>query len=86
MNVMAKRSLFNTRPHPGPLPRGEGESLAVSLANLRLDSRGAITSYRGRSQSVPSPGGEGQGEGGRPTIRFSGSKTKSEPPYVGCYQ
>ena len=77
--------LFNAR----PLPRGEGESFAASFANQRLDSRAAITNYRESSQAVPSPasrhseatadGGEGQGEGGRPTLQ-------SEPPHVGCYK
>jgi hypothetical protein len=79
MNVTMVKSLCNARPHPGPLPRGEGETLSVSFANPRLDSRGVITSYRQRSQDVPSPGGEGQGEGGRFTIH-------SEPPDVGCYE
>lgn len=78
MNVTVVKSLCNARPHPDPLPRGEGESFAVSLVNRRLDSRGAITNYRERSQAVPSPGGEGQGEGGRYPI-------KSETPHVDSY-
>ncbi len=86
MSDCRKSILTSARPHPSPLPRGEGESFAVSLANQRLDSRDAITNYRARWKALPSPGGEGQGEGGRPTILFSGSKAKSEPPYVGCYQ
>jgi hypothetical protein len=77
MKLSAMKSMFNTRPHPGPLPRGEGESLAASLINGWLDSRGAIADYRNRSLAVPSPGGEGQGEGGRHTIQ-------AEPFYVGC--
>jgi hypothetical protein len=86
MKMSAQISLLNARPHPGPLPRGEGESFTVSVANLRLDLRGALSVQTERPNAVPSSGGEGQGEGGRPTIRFSGSKAKSEPPHVGCYK
>ncbi len=78
MNLTVANDLCNARPHPGPLPRGEGESYAVSLVNLRLDSREAITNYREHSQAIPSPGGEGQGEGGRYTIYF-------ESPHVVSY-
>ena len=31
---------FDARPHPGLLPRGEGESFAGFPENLRLDSSG----------------------------------------------
>ena len=63
-----KKDLCNARPHPDPLPQGEGESFAVPLANLRLDSPNALTNKPKHSKAVPSPRGEGQGEGGRQTI------------------
>jgi len=63
-----KTFLFNARPHPGPLPRGEGESFAASLENLSLDLPQALTNDLNRPIAVPSPGGEGQGEGGRQNI------------------
>jgi hypothetical protein len=31
-----EQSMFNARPHPGLLPRGEGESFAGFRENLRL--------------------------------------------------
>jgi len=46
-------------PHPGPLPLGEG---ALSSAGRRS---GGKSSFKKSSVVVPSPGGEGQGEGGR---------------------
>jgi hypothetical protein len=79
MSERQKVILSNARPHPDPLPRGEGESFPASLAILRLESRAAITNHRERSLAVPSHGGEGQGEGEHPTIQ-------AEPPYVGCYE
>jgi hypothetical protein len=58
----------NARPHPGLLPRGEGESFSVSL-KIR------VAGFAGRSFAkpkpdctVPSPGGEGQVEGGSKNI------------------
>ena len=60
-----EQSMFDARPHPGLLPRGEGETFAVSYENLRLGwpSEHLIT---GRlTKAIPSPWGEGQGEGGR---------------------
>lgn len=59
------KSLFNARPHPGPLPRGEGESFAVPRKNTWVDSRGGQTNNTARPITVPSPSGAGQGEGGR---------------------
>jgi hypothetical protein len=60
-----KGLLFHARPHPGPLPRGEGESFAASFATLSLDLPRTLTKSLNRPIAVPSPGGEGQGEGGR---------------------
>ncbi len=66
------------RPHPGPLPRGEGElSAAVRNGGLwNLPGRGLQTCRR--SAAFHSPGGEGQGEGGCSTIfPVSNSPTKA---------
>jgi K+-transporting ATPase ATPase C chain len=63
-----KPILFNARPHPGPLPQGEGESFPAALENPRLDLPDVLTNNLNRSLAVPSLGGEGQGEGGRQYI------------------
>ncbi|TAL06400.1 MAG: glycoside hydrolase family 95 protein, partial [Verrucomicrobia bacterium] len=55
----------HARPHPGPLPRGEGESFAISGENPRLSLPDSLRQTKKRATAVPSPGGEGQGEGGR---------------------
>ena len=73
MNV-AIGNLVNTRPHPGPLPRGEREVFAASLGNSQLDSRAAITNYWERLQAVSSSG-----------VKVRADTIQSEPPYVGCY-
>ena len=46
------------RPHPGPLPRGEGESQPAR------DYFGDRSENGGATNRSPSPGGEGRGEGG----------------------
>jgi hypothetical protein len=46
------------RPHPGPLPQGEGEPLA---ARGKLTVQCSSKNYR---KHLPLPGGEGRGEGG----------------------
>jgi len=51
--------LVDNRPHPGPLPQGEGES--QSAARTSVDAQFTRT----REQASPLPGGEGKGEGGR---------------------
>jgi hypothetical protein len=63
---VAIRNLLNARPHP------------ASLGDLRLASRAAITNHRDRSHAGPSPGGEGQGEGGRHAIQSA--------PQLGCHE
>jgi RecQ family ATP-dependent DNA helicase len=50
-------------PHPGPLPRGAGESSAVHTDNMQLPTAGTVKSFPSASNAVPSPWGEGQGEG-----------------------
>ena len=65
--VEAKADLSNARPHPGPLPRGEGESLGVARNIPGLRFTDALPNISGRALTAPSPGGEGRGEGGRPT-------------------
>jgi 16S rRNA (cytosine967-C5)-methyltransferase len=52
-------------PHPGPLPRGEGE---LSSAGRRS---GHDSNFEKPGIAVPSPGGEGQGEGGSKYISCS---------------
>ena len=50
-------------PHPGPLPLGEGESLALSTDD-QTGARGAISQQPVTVRSLfPLPTGEGKGEG-----------------------
>lgn len=55
---------IDPRPHPGPLPRGEGEMVSVSLENDPLGWPDVHSRNRNHPMAVSSPGGEGQGEGG----------------------
>ncbi len=68
----------NARPHPGPLPRGEGESIATlsefcsprcfrrpRSSRKKRHSLGAIPHGPKPGCGSPSPGGEGRGEGER---------------------
>jgi hypothetical protein len=64
MNLF-QANFLNARPHPGPLPRGEGELFAGSRKNSRLVLPDGRADRRSHSITAPSPGGEGQGEGGR---------------------
>jgi serine/threonine protein kinase len=52
----------NARPHPSPLPQGEGESSSARR------QAGTLENFERRRAAVPSPGGEGQGEGGPTSI------------------
>ncbi|TAK99516.1 MAG: tetratricopeptide repeat protein [Verrucomicrobia bacterium] len=61
----AGENLLNARPHPGPLPRGEGESSSASSEIVSGSSGGSLTSKKETPTVIPSLGGEGQGEGGR---------------------
>jgi hypothetical protein len=55
---------LNVRPHPGLLPRGEGETFASFLECRESAIGGCAPCNRKRTAAVPSPWGEGQGEGG----------------------
>ena len=62
LGVTSVETILNSMlpaPHPGPLPMGEGE---LSSASRRI---GRNSSLGESNFAVPSPGGEGQGEGGR---------------------
>ena len=54
----------NARPHPGLLPRGEGETLPASSENRAAELAGWMSVKWELSLAVPSPWGAGQGEGG----------------------
>jgi hypothetical protein len=66
-----EQSMFNARPHPGLLPRGEGEPFAVSYENLRLSWSSGHCAISRWTNAVPSPWGEGQGEGGRSQLSIN---------------
>src|ERR1017187_725974 len=55
----------NARPHPGPLPPEEGGLFSDFRQNQALDLLNALWKIPGGTMAVPSPGWEGQGEGGR---------------------
>src|SRR5439155_18882778 len=67
LGALLKRTLLSRNdavgravpPHPGPLPRGEGEPLGSAIKGHRLGS------FPARSKRAPSPWGEGRGEGER---------------------
>src|SRR5678816_2270430 len=48
------------RPHPGLLPRGEGESFAAFLECRAAEIAGALSSKQETDDAIRSPGGEGQ--------------------------
>ncbi len=56
---------FDARPHPGPLPRGEGESCAAFSQIVNRRKRGSHSNNLRSRNFAPSPGGEGRGEGER---------------------
>jgi len=56
---------LNTRPHPGLLPRGEGESFAGSLECRATGLAGQSCGSRNSCDGMSSPWGEETGEGGR---------------------
>jgi hypothetical protein len=63
-----KRMIVNIRPHPGPLPRGEGvteEQFQFCAESHHQSNRRLL---RETANVSPSPRGEGRGEGGCKTI------------------
>src|SRR5437016_9143083 len=66
-------------PHPGPLPRGEGEPFGSAIKDHRL------MSFPARSKRAPSPWGEGRGEGERDVrtvwIRLRGGRAAPKGSY-----
>jgi hypothetical protein len=61
-----KLSLVN-RPHPGPLPQEKGNLPPVSWKVVRQNWPNHLPNKLKAPMAVPSPRGEGQGEGGRDT-------------------
>ena len=64
------KGLTNVRPHPGFLPPGEGESLAVSIETLRLDGSRSLVNFSQCSMYISAPGGE----------IFPNKSSRFEPP------
>ena len=60
----AKETVVNDRPHPGPLPRGEGAANVQFAFRRKSFGQSSHTLFRGTAYDSPSPGGEGRGEGG----------------------
>ena len=50
VEAVAGKVSDNARPHPGPLPQGEGETVAASLANQAAGLVGAVDEC---SKNVP---------------------------------
>jgi len=67
-NPNGKEIVFNVLPHPGLLPRGKEKRPPCPLKNERRDWSDGLSRIRKRAKAVPSPGGEGQDEGGYKTI------------------
>ena len=63
------------RPHPGPLPRGEGEHAAASRNNHEPSN----LPHAGFAS--PSPGGEGRGEGGHDSLQMWADRFLDEIGY-----
>jgi hypothetical protein len=57
--------VFDARPHPNPLPRGEGTATTRFASFGRSLGKSCHGSPRVTANNSPSPGGEGQGDGGR---------------------
>lgn len=57
--------MFDARPHPNPLPRGEGND-GGAFSNFQSTCYSyPLTDTRVAADDSPSPRGEGRGEGGR---------------------
>src|SRR5439155_11480497 len=77
------RKVRIARPHPDPLPRGEGVGADVGRGSMRRWQPPTFRSARAGTSAAyaaqrrpkpahdpPSPGGEGRGEGERPSNSF----------------
>jgi hypothetical protein len=60
-----KETALNNRPHPGPLPRGEGAANARYSFCRKSSSQSNHRLFRETANDSPSLRGEGWGEGGR---------------------
>jgi hypothetical protein len=56
--------MFYDRPHPGPLPRGEGTAVGNFAFRASFFSRWPRSICQVTGGVSPSPWGEGRGEGG----------------------
>jgi hypothetical protein len=73
----AWNNLFYAHPHPGPLPRGEGEMVAASWQKDGALVHGAMREFFGEISPCPLPLGEGIAVGRLPKIRKSWSRRLS---------
>jgi hypothetical protein len=58
-------NLIDARPHPDPLPLGEGTADGCFILRGSFSSRRPLSFCQGAGSVSPSPWGEGRGEGGR---------------------
>lgn len=86
MNAPARISLMNTRPHPGPLPWGEGDSFTVSRNFVGLSLLDAHLRKSECPPAIPSPGAAGQSEGERYTILTTAPYFELETTHVVSYK
>jgi hypothetical protein len=56
--------VLNARPHPNPLPRGEGIAVVYSIFRECFSSRWPRSVCQMAGSVSPSPWGEGRGEAG----------------------
>jgi hypothetical protein len=61
----AKETVLNNRPHPGPLPRGEGVATARFALCRRSFGKSSRRLFHEAANNSPSPEGGGCGEGER---------------------
>ena len=64
MNLLGQR-MFNARPHPDPLPRGEGTGCQRFATFGSASGKFSRKFLRETANDSPAPRGEGRGEGGR---------------------
>ena len=62
---LEKRTVSLIRPHPSPLPRGEGVPRRPPRVDSKRSRLRAVRSCEERTTALPLPRGEGWGEGGR---------------------